>query len=69
MLAGAAWGAVNGFLIAKARIPALIVTLGMMGMLLGLALLIARSANPLISLAHPLLSAWRVGGQRHQRWV
>ena len=38
--AGSAWGALNGFLIAKAKIPALIVTLGTMGMSLGLSLLL-----------------------------
>jgi ribose transport system permease protein len=38
--AGAAWGAFNGFLVAKARIPALIVTLGTLGMALGAAQLI-----------------------------
>jgi ribose transport system permease protein len=38
--AGAAWGALNGLLIAKAKIPALIVTLGTMGMSLGLSLLL-----------------------------
>jgi ribose transport system permease protein len=37
ILAGAAWGAVNGLLVAVARIPALIVTLGSMGMALGFA--------------------------------
>ncbi|MYS87528.1 ABC transporter permease [Embleya scabrispora] len=37
LAAGAAWGAFNGFLIAKARVPALIVTLGSLGMALGLA--------------------------------
>jgi len=37
---GAAWGAFNGFLIAKAKIGALIVTLGTFGMALGLALVI-----------------------------
>jgi ribose transport system permease protein len=40
VVAGAAWGALNGFLIAKAKIPALIVTLGTMGMSLGLSLLL-----------------------------
>lgn len=35
VLAGMAWGLLNGFLIAVARIPALIVTLGTMGMALG----------------------------------
>jgi ribose transport system permease protein len=39
LVAGAGWGALNGFLIAKAKIPALIVTLGTMGMSLGLSLL------------------------------
>jgi ribose transport system permease protein len=38
--AGFAWGVVNGFLIAKAKIPPLIVTLGTLGMALGAALLI-----------------------------
>lgn len=37
LAAGAAWGAFNGFLVAKARVPALIVTLGSLGMALGLA--------------------------------
>jgi ribose transport system permease protein len=40
LAAGLAWGIVNGFLIAKARIPPLIVTLGTLGMSLGAALLI-----------------------------
>jgi ribose transport system permease protein len=43
--AGTAWGVVNGFLVAKARIPALIVTLGTMGMSLGLALLLTRGVD------------------------
>jgi ribose transport system permease protein len=38
--AGLGWGTLNGFLIAKAKIPALIVTLGTLGMALGGALLI-----------------------------
>jgi ribose transport system permease protein len=40
LLSGFAWGVVNGFLVAKARIPPLIVTLGTLGMSLGAALLI-----------------------------
>ena len=40
LAAGLAWGALNGFLIAKAQIPPLIVTLGTLGMSLGAALLI-----------------------------
>jgi ribose transport system permease protein len=37
---GLAWGLLNGFLVAKAKIPPLIVTLGTLGMSLGAALLI-----------------------------
>lgn len=37
LASGAAWGALNGYLIAVARIPALIVTLGTLGMALGSA--------------------------------
>jgi ribose transport system permease protein len=37
---GLGWGVLNGFLVAKAKIPALIVTLGTLGMALGAALLI-----------------------------
>jgi len=40
LLAGLAWGLLNGFLVARARVPALIVTLGTLGMSLGSALLI-----------------------------
>lgn len=40
LAAGFAWGALNGFLVAVAKIPALIVTLGTLGMSLGGALLI-----------------------------
>jgi ribose transport system permease protein len=40
LAAGAAWGAVNGWLVAFARIPALIVTLGTLGMSLGFAQII-----------------------------
>jgi ribose transport system permease protein len=40
LLSGLAWGLLNGFLIARARVPALIVTLGTLGMSLGSALLI-----------------------------
>ena len=35
MAAGLGWGALNGFLIAKAKVPPLIVTLGTLGMALG----------------------------------
>ncbi|MEA2230177.1 MAG: ribose transport system permease protein [Solirubrobacteraceae bacterium] len=40
LVAGCAWGVLNGFLITKARIPPFIVTLGTLGMALGSALLI-----------------------------
>jgi ribose transport system permease protein len=40
VLAGMACGAINGFLVAKAKIPSFIVTLGTLGMALGTALLI-----------------------------
>ena len=41
LLGGLAWGLVNGFLVAKAKIPAFIVTLGTLGMSLGAALVIS----------------------------
>jgi ribose transport system permease protein len=40
LLAGAAWGLINGFLVAKAKIPPFVVTLGTLGMSLGAALVI-----------------------------
>jgi ribose transport system permease protein len=40
LLGGLAWGLFNGFLVAKAKIPAFIVTLGTLGMSLGAALVI-----------------------------
>jgi ribose transport system permease protein len=40
VIAGCAWGVLNGFLVAKAKIPPFIVTLGTLGMALGAALLI-----------------------------
>ncbi len=40
LLAGVAWGVLNGFLVSKAKIPSFIVTLGTLGMSLGSALLI-----------------------------
>lgn len=42
---GTVWGLVNGLLVAKAKIPALIVTLGTMGMSLGFALLLTRGVD------------------------
>jgi ribose transport system permease protein len=40
LASGLGWGILNGFLVAKAKIPAFIVTLGTLGMALGSALLI-----------------------------
>jgi len=40
LAAGLGWGMLNGFLVAKAKIPSFIVTLGTLGMALGAALLI-----------------------------
>ena len=45
ILAGLAWGLLNGVLITKARIPPLIVTLGTLGMALGFALLLTGGIN------------------------
>ena len=40
LAAGAGWGIVNGFLVAKAKIPAFVVTLGTLGAALGASLVI-----------------------------
>ena len=45
LASGLGWGMLNGFLIAKARVPPLIVTLGTLGMALGSALIITRGIN------------------------
>jgi len=45
ILSGLSWGTLNGILIAKAKIPPLIVTLGSLGMALGLALIITEGIN------------------------
>lgn len=45
VLSGLAWGTLNGVLVAKAKIPPLIVTLGSLGMALGLALIITEGIN------------------------
>jgi ribose transport system permease protein len=42
---GTVWGVVNGFLVAKAKIPPLIVTLGTLGMSLGFSLLLTRGVD------------------------
>jgi ribose transport system permease protein len=45
LAAGAAWGVLNGLLITKARVPPLIVTLGTLGMALGLSLIITNGVD------------------------
>jgi ribose transport system permease protein len=45
LLSGAFWGAVNGVLVAVARIPALIVTLGTFGMALGFAQILTNGVD------------------------
>ncbi|NUR07982.1 MAG: ABC transporter permease [Nocardioidaceae bacterium] len=45
VLTGLAWGMLNGFLIAKAKIPPLIVTLGTLGMALGLAQILTHGVD------------------------
>jgi ribose transport system permease protein len=45
VLAGLAWGVVNGVLVAKAKVPPLIVTLGTLGMAQGAALLITHGVD------------------------
>jgi ribose transport system permease protein len=42
IVSGAAWGVVNGVIVAKANVPPLIVTLGTLGMALGAALLLTK---------------------------
>jgi ribose transport system permease protein len=45
VVTGLAWGLLNGALIAKARIPSLIVTLGTLGMALGLAQILTKGVD------------------------
>jgi ribose transport system permease protein len=45
LLSGALWGAVNGILVAAARIPPLIVTLGTFGMALGFAQILTNGTD------------------------
>jgi ribose transport system permease protein len=45
LAAGFGWGLVNGFLIARAKVPPLIVTLGSLGMALGLAQVITKGVD------------------------
>jgi ribose transport system permease protein len=45
LAAGGGWGVLNGILITKARVPPLIVTLGTLGMALGLSLIITNGVD------------------------
>ena len=45
LAAGAGWGVLNGILITKAHVPPLIVTLGTLGMALGLSLIITNGVD------------------------
>jgi ribose transport system permease protein len=45
LASGLAWGILNGFLIAKAKVPALIVTLGTLGMAWGLAEIVSNGQD------------------------
>jgi ribose transport system permease protein len=45
LVSGLAWGVLNGVLVTKARVPALIVTLGTLGMAQGAALLITNGVD------------------------
>ena len=57
---GLAWGLFNGFLIAKAKIPAFIVTLGSLGMSLGAAYLITGGVDER-EVPFPLVSKFGIG--------
>jgi ribose transport system permease protein len=45
IVSGLAWGVINGVLVAKAKIPPLIVTLGTLGMALGLAQIVTKGVD------------------------
>ncbi|MGH2545296.1 MAG: ABC transporter permease [Actinomycetota bacterium] len=61
VLSGVAWGLLNGLLIAKTRIPALIVTLGTLGMAQGAALLLSGGINIRGAVPPELLSTVGIG--------
>ncbi len=64
LLAGLAWGIVNGLLVARARVPPLIVTLGTLGMSWGLAQIISggQDIRYIPSLMATVLGAGRIVG-------
>ena len=55
LCAGALAGAINGFLITKARMPAFIVTLGMLGIARGFALIFAPNGGAIYGLPAPVI--------------
>ncbi len=60
LLAGLAWGLFNGVLVAKAKLPAFIVTLGSLGMSLGAAYLITGGVDER-EVPFPLISNFGIG--------
>lgn len=60
VVTGLAWGIVNGVLITAARVPALIVTLGTMGMATGAGLLITNGTD-LVGIPNSLVTNFGVG--------
>jgi len=64
LMAGLAWGVLNGVLVAKARVPPLIVTLGTLGMSWGLAQIISggQDIRYIPSLMSTVLGAGRIVG-------
>jgi ribose transport system permease protein len=60
LLSGLAWGLFNGILIAKAKIPAFIVTLGSLGMALGFAYLITGGVDER-EVPFPLVANFGIG--------
>jgi ribose transport system permease protein len=60
LAAGVAWGALNGFLVAWARIPPLIVTLGTLGGALGLAEVLA-GGNDIFNIPTHLINTFGSG--------
>ncbi|MHB1535721.1 MAG: ABC transporter permease [Acidimicrobiales bacterium] len=60
LLAGLFWGAINGILVAKAKVPPLIVTLGTLGMAYGAALVLSRGVD-LTTVPQSLVSSIGLG--------
>ena len=64
-LCGLAWGILNGVLVSKAKVPALIVTLGTLGMALGLAQIITSGVDirEVPNVLGDSIGYWRIGGK------